>query len=228
MTPVLTVGILREMAQKKERTKTQEKKEKILRATLQLMLKKGSHTGASTTDICDAARIARPSLYHYFGSKRNLLLSIHIDHITRVLKPYIEKASAIDDPLERLTYMVRTFTGDVIGRYPELRFLIHDTLATKDRFFIQVRQEWKEHYLLLRRTIVELQDRNLARKEMNPSSSALFMLGMMTWVTFWLDYDRPEEVDKIADSAVEFVLRGLALGSLEEKAPSRSGRRRPS
>jgi hypothetical protein len=54
------------------------------------------------------------------------------------------------------------------------------------------------------------------------------MLGMMTWVTFWLDYDRPEEVDKIADSAVEFALSGLGVGPLKEKAPSGSRGRRPS
>jgi TetR/AcrR family transcriptional regulator, cholesterol catabolism regulator len=205
------VAILGDMAPRKDRAKSLEKKDKILRTTLQLFLKKGSYTATSTTDICSAARIVRPSLYYYFGSKRNLLFSLHMDHINKVLKPYLEKASSIEDPLERLTYMVEAFTKDVIGQYPELRFLIHDSLSIKDRYFKEVRQEWKKHYLLLRSTIEELQRQGRARKDVTPSWAALFMLGMITWVTFWLDYDRPEEVDKIADSAVEFVLHGLAV-----------------
>ncbi len=105
--------------EKKERVKSREAKEKILRTTTRLLLKKGSFMAVSTTDICKAAKIARPSLYNYFGSKRNLLYSLHLDHMEKVLRPYLDEASSIDDPLTRLTFMVRTFTGDVIGRYPE-------------------------------------------------------------------------------------------------------------
>ena len=213
------VAILTGMPAKKDTAKSLDKKEKILRTTLQLFLKKGSYTATSTTDICSAARIARPSLYHYFGSKRNLLFSLHMDHINKVLKPYLEKALSIDDPRERLAFMVRTYTRDVIGQYPELRFLIHDSLSIKDKYFKEVRQEWKKHYLLLRSTIEELQRQGWARKDVTPSWAALFMLGMMTWVTFWLDYDRKGQTDEIADSALQFVLHGL--GSEAPKAAAR-------
>lgn len=201
--------------EKKERAKSRESKEKILKTTMQLFLKKGGYTATSTTDICKAAKIARPSLYHYFGSKRNLLFSLHIEHIDRVLKPYLDRASSIEDPLERLAYMIRTFTRDVIGRYPELRFLIHDTLAIKDRYFRDVRKEWKRHYLLLRSTIGQLQDQGRARKDMSPSYAALFMLGMMTWGTFWFDFDRRDQIDEIAKGAVDFVLEGLKVAPPE-------------
>ena len=203
--------------EKKERAKSREAKEKILRTTTRLLLKKGSFMAVSTTDICKAAKIARPSLYNYFGSKRNLLYSLHLDHMEKVLRPYLDEASSIDDPLTRLIFMVRTFTGDVIGRYPELRFLIHDTLAIKDRYFKDVRKEWKRHYLLLRSTISQLQDQGKARKDMSASYAALFMLGMMTWGTFWFDFDRRDHIDEIAKGAVDFVLEGLRAGPFCEQ-----------
>ena len=206
--------------EKKERVKSREAKEKILRTTTRLLLKKGSFMAVSTTDICKAAKIARPSLYNYFGSKRNLLYSLHLDHMEKVLRPYLDEASSIDDPLTRLTFMVRTFTGDVIGRYPDLRFLIHDTLAIKDRYFKDVRKEWKRHYLLLRSTISQLQDQGKARKDMSASYAALFMLGMMTWGTFWFDFDRRDRIDEIAKGAVDFVLEGLQAGPFcEQNSP---------
>jgi AcrR family transcriptional regulator len=103
----------------KRESKSQKKKGKIVQTTMQLLLKKGSSSTTSTTDICTAARLTRPTLYHYFGSKRNLLLAVHMESLDSVLKPYLEEASSIEEPLKRLEFMIRRFTKDVceqIGR----------------------------------------------------------------------------------------------------------------
>jgi len=178
---------------------------------MQLLLKKGSSSSTSTTDICAGAHLTRPTLYHYFGSKRNLLLSVHMDSIESVLRPYLENAATIDDPLERLTYMIRTYTKDIVCLHPELRVLIHDTLTTKDKYFREVREVWKRHYLLLRDTITALQSEGKMLSEIRPSWAALFVLGMLTWTTYWFDYTRKDEVDHITDAALQLILNGLGL-----------------
>lgn len=195
---------------KRERA-SQKKREKILQATMQLLLKKGSTNSTSTTDICTAAKLTRPTLYHYFGSKRNLLLSVHMDSIEMTLKPYLEEATSIADARNRLSYMIRAYTGEIICLHPELRVLIHDTLTMKDKYFREVRRVWKTHYLLLRDTIVQLQSEGRIRNDIKPSWAALFVLGMLTWTTYWFDYSRKEEVSRIADLAEELVLHGLGL-----------------
>jgi AcrR family transcriptional regulator len=195
-------------ASKREKT-SQKKRDKIIQTTMRLLLKKGSLT--STTDICAAAKLTRPTLYHYFGSKRNLLLSVHMEGIERDLKPYIAEALSIDDPLKRLIYMVRTHTK-IICLHPELRVLIHDTLTTKDRYFREVKGEWKKHYVLLRDTIDELRSKGIINTDAKPSMAALFVLGMLTWTTYWFDYSRKEDIDHIADQAVKMVLNGLGRG----------------
>ena len=106
--------------------------------------------------------------------------------------------------------MVRTHMK-IICLHPELRVLIHDTLTTKDRYFREVKGEWKKHYVLLRDTIGELRSKGIIRTDVKPSWAALFVLGMMTWVTYWYDYDRKENVDKIADAALQLVLNGLNI-----------------
>jgi len=196
--------------QKRQRA-SQRKKEKIIQTTMQLLLKKGSSSSTSTTDICAGAHLTRPTLYHYFGSKRNLLLSVHMDSIESVLRPYLENAVTIDDPLERLTYMIRTYTKDIVCLHPELRVLIHDTLTTKDKYFREVREVWKRHYLLLRDTITALQSEGKILSEIRPSWAALLVLGMITWTTYWFDYTRKDEVDHIADAALRLILNGLGL-----------------
>lgn len=190
---------------KREKT-SQKKRDKIIQTTTRLLLKKGSL--ASTTDVCNAARLTRPTLYHYFGSKRNLLLSVHMEGIERDLKPYIAEALSIHDPLKRLKYMVRTYTKNIC-LHPELKVLIHDTLTTKDKYFREVRGEWKKHYVLLRDTIDQLRAEKIIQSDVKASWAALFVLGMMTWVTYWFDYNRKDDIDSIADLAVKIVLRGL-------------------
>ena len=205
------------MPVKKGKRRPQEKKEKIMQATMRLLLKKGSYAAAtSTTDICKAARLTRPTLYHYFGSKRNLIFSVHMYSIETGLRPYVEKASAIKDPMERLTYMVRTFTTEIICKHPELRYLIHDTLSIRDKYFREVREEWKRHYLLLRNTIAELQSQGKVSGLIKASYAALFLLGMMTWITFWFEYDQKDEIEALGDAVVAFVMHGL--GGLEHRS----------
>lgn len=198
-------------ANRKRQHASQKKREKIIQTTMQLLLKKGSSSSTSTTDICTGAHLTRPTLYHYFGSKRNLLLSVHMESIDSVLRPYLEKAASIIDPLDRLTYMIRTYTKDIICLHPELRVLIHDTLTTKDKYFKEVREVWKRHYLLLRDTITALQSEGKMLSDVRPSWAALFVLGMITWTTYWFDYTRKDEIENIADAALRLILHGLGL-----------------
>ncbi|MBI5603657.1 MAG: TetR/AcrR family transcriptional regulator [Deltaproteobacteria bacterium] len=195
----------------KRQLASQKKKAKIIQTTLDLLLKKGNAVSTSTTAVCAAARVTRPTLYHFFGSKRNLLLSVHLESIETILKPYLEKAAAIEDPLTRLTFMVRTFTTEIICLHPELRILIHDSLTMKDKYFREIREAWKKHYLLLRDTIVELQKAKKINAEIKSSWATLFVLGMLTWTTYWFDFERKTDIELIADQAEHLVLHGLGL-----------------
>lgn len=195
------------MAPRRKKKSSEEKKREILQTVLQLFLKKG-YSGTSTSDICSAAKLAKPSLYYYFGSKRNLLFSIHANHLTDVLRPHMQEARSITDPYERLQYIVRSYAKQIC-LHPELRFLIHESLSIKDRYFSEIRKEWKSHYLLLRSTISELQVNGVIAGSLKPSWATLFILGMITWITFWFEFGSKDEIDALAESAVVFVLEGL-------------------
>jgi AcrR family transcriptional regulator len=191
------------------KTNSEKKKEKIIEKTKDLLLRKGGSNSVSTEDVCAAAHIRRSSLYNYFGSKTNLMLSVHFSFIEKTLKPYMAKAASIDDPFERLTFMVRAYTSDTICRYPELIALIHDRLIMKDKHFREVKTEWKKHYLLLRDTIAELQSKGTLSSDVKASWAALFVLGMLSWMTYWFDYQRKDQVVVLGDVALRMVLEGL-------------------
>jgi AcrR family transcriptional regulator len=185
-------------------------KDDILDIAVKLFLEKG-YTATSTSDICAAADISKPTLYYHFKNKRHLFYSCHMKSITTVLIPYIQRAGAIKDPRKRLAFMVGEFTR-MICLNPELKVLIHETMTIRDNYFEKIRKEWKRHYLLLRDTISELQSKAKASHPIEPSRAALLVLGMLTWITFWFDYSRQENVDAIAGSAMDLVFYGLLGG----------------
>jgi len=174
---------------------------------MELFLEKG-YSATSTNDICAAAKINKPTLYYYFESKRHLFFEAHNKHIQEVLKPYLARIASIADPWERLTFIIREFTK-IVCRYPELRVLTHESMSIKDDYFELIREEWKKHYLLLCDTIVQLQSSNTIPPDLKPSWVALLILGMITWITFWFDYDRTEYTDDIAETALRMILFGL-------------------
>lgn len=186
-------------------------KDRIIDAARKVLIRKGNSASVSTTKVCTAAKLTRPTLYHYFRSKRELLIAVHVASMERDLKPYIDKAAAIGDPIERLVFMVRTYVKDIICVYPELKVLIHDTLTTKDKRFSQVTGEWRRHYFLLRDTIEQIKSDGNISPTINPSLTALFLLGMLTWTTYWFDFGRKNGVEEVADQAEQLVLNALGL-----------------
>lgn len=174
---------------------------------MELFLEKG-YSATSTNDICAAANINKPTLYYYFESKRHLFFEAHIKHIQEILKPYLARVASIADPWERLTFIIREFTK-IVCHYPELRVLTHESMSIKDDYFELIREEWKKHYLALRDTISELQASDTIPPDLKPSWVALLILGMITWITFWFDYDRKEHMDDIAETALRLILFGL-------------------
>jgi AcrR family transcriptional regulator len=192
---------------KKGRNNITNKKDSILQIAMELFLEKG-YSATSTNDICAAARINKPTLYYYFESKRHLFFEAHMKHIQEVLRPYVDRAAAIDDPSARLQFMIREFTR-IICNQPELRVLTHEAMSIKDQYFEEIRKEWKKHYLLLLNTIEELQVAGTIAADFKPSWVALLLLGMITWITYWFDYGRTKDVDAIAETALRVSLSGL-------------------
>lgn len=198
------------MASTKRESVSEKTRAKIIQSTIQLLIKKGATTSVSTEDVCTAAKLARPTLYHYFPSKRDLLLAVHKIAIERDLKPLRSEAATIDDPVKRLEYIIRVFTRNIC-LHPELRVLIHETQNIKDKHFREVTTEWKGFYRLVRDTMDQLTVQDRACNSIRPSWGAFFVTGMLTWITYWFDYNKKGSIDEIADAAVTFVFTGIGV-----------------
>lgn len=190
-----------------ESIKSQKKKKGILQKAMKLFLRKG-YEATSINDICWVAKLTKPMLYYYFPGKDHLLFSIHMGVLEKIMQPYLEKAYSIKDPAMRLQTMLKDYTKIICSR-PELRFLLHESLRIKDKNAAEIRKEYKKHYLLLCETISELQASGKITINHKPSWVALLLLGMISWISFWFDYNRKGQIDEIANLVMELAFHGV-------------------
>jgi AcrR family transcriptional regulator len=196
------------MGKNKQGSDPEKKRADIMQKAIKLFMTKG-FDATSTNDICLAAKLTKPSLYHYFESKNHLLFSVHMRAINEILYPYMNEVTAIEEPYERLIAVIRGYSVQICS-HPELRFILHGSLSIRDKYFKEIRQEWKKFYLLLRNTISELQSQGRVNKKLKPSWAALHLLGMITWMTYWYDYKSKDQIEAVADATVEMALHGLS------------------
>jgi len=130
--------------------------------------------------------------------------------VEHLLQPYLENAISKKDPVERLHFMIVEFTK-MVCRNPELKVLIHETMSIKDEYFRMIRAVWKRHYVLLKETLSELRQQGVITTDLTPSRATVFLLGLISWITFWFDYDRKDSADEVSDSALQFALHGLGF-----------------
>lgn len=74
----------------------------------------------STRQICAAAGVKQPSLYHHFGSKEELYLAV-IEHWFAKLRLQIEQAAELPDLLEKLHAVARIFWSGSVGEYQAMQ-----------------------------------------------------------------------------------------------------------
>jgi len=187
-----------------------------MQTAMRLFMTKG-FDGTSTNDICWAAKMTKPSLYHYFNSKNHLLFSIHMHEIETILRPYLAEAEAIKEPLERLHLMIREYAKLILS-HPELRFLLHGSLTVKDKYHMEIRKEWRRLHSLFRTTILDLQSAGKVAKDLDPSWAAFLLLGMITWITFWFDYKNKKRIDAIVELAVRMGFQSLGASATAHRS----------
>ena len=86
--------------------KHEQKRQEILQAALSCFVRDGFH-GASTTDICAAAKISPGHLYHYFGSKEAIIEAL-VQHSLAHAASRFEAILASPDVIEAFLMELET------------------------------------------------------------------------------------------------------------------------
>jgi TetR/AcrR family transcriptional regulator, fatty acid metabolism regulator protein len=205
-----------------------DKRDAILRAATDVFASRGFFN-AQVADVARAAGVAAGTVYLYFRSKDDLLVSI----FDRTMREWIEEGRAavapLTDPVERLRTIARVHL-DRMGRDRSLAVVFQVELRQSTKFMERFSTTALREYLgIIREVIVEGQAAGVFRRDINPTLAAkLFFGGLDEMATNWIlstrRYAPVSDVDSIVDVFVGGV--GQANGKPGSRAP-RSGSRVP-
>lgn len=199
-----------------------DQRELILRHAAELFARRG-YPATSMNEVAEACGLSKPTLYHYFRDKYNLLVHIADGHVSR-LQALVEEVEGQQlEPEARLRELIQRF----VQEYAEAQHA-HRVL-TEDVRFLQ--PEDSERILGKERAVVAVFAQALA--QMRPDTDAagltkaltMLLFGMINWMFTWLKPDGELDYETMAPIVADLFLGGVPAVRMPavraKKAPRR-------
>jgi len=187
----------------------EQKRRRILRAAIDVFADKGYFT-ARMTDIAEAAEVADGTLYLYFEGKEDLLMSVFDDVLGRFIDRLDEEVASLDDPVEKLSVMLRLHL-ETVGRDHSLANLLQIETRHSRRFMnLFTRGKLGEYLNRVRAIIEEGQKLGVFRRDISAGLATNLVFGAVDeLVTSWLLSDQPGDLLRHHGPLVRMLTDGI-------------------
>ncbi len=187
---------------KTKRKERKSKRESILKAAEKVFAEKGFHM-ARIADIAKLAGVAEGTIYIYFDSKEDLILSIFKERITKWIQELKKRLEKCSTAKEKLAELIRLHFQS-LEEDPHFAQLLQIELRACSAFMRGgSAPELKAYLKVMEEVIEEGKAKGEFRKDVNSRIAARALLGMMDeMVTIWVLKKRfklPEVADEIFD-----------------------------
>lgn len=176
----------------------------IVQAAAHLWADRGYH-GVGVEELSQTVGLQRGALYHYIGSKEELLHEVVRQAICRLLDRTSDDEELL--PAERLRALSRTLMREISEHQAEWTVFFREiswlTGARRDEIFA-MREEYEQLW-------VRVLESGVACGDLRPVDPVLVkgILGMHNYSYLWLRPDGPLSPTEIADIFTNTVLHGI-------------------
>ena len=189
-----------------------EKRRLILRAAITVFARSGYHT-SRVADVAKEAGVAYGLVYHYFGSKEDLLETIFRRTWTRMLEA-VEAVEQEGAPArEQIAAVAKIVLGAWLADPDLVRVLIRE-VARSPQLGREV-DEIAHAFAALERIVVRGQERGELRTDVDPRLAAWILYGALEEIlTGWVFERLPagsEDVERAEQTVVGLLADGLAV-----------------
>src|SRR3954466_197954 len=195
------------------------RRQAIVDTSARLFARQGYHaTGIS--ELCTANDLGKGALYHYIGSKEELLAAIHDRVMDEVMVGADRVAAAGGTPSAQLNALGIELL-DVIHRYPDhVWVFLHEfpalTGERAEQFRVR-RREFERRIEMILRAGVDAGE----FRDVDPKLTAMAWLGMHNYTYLWLKPDGPLSAREVAKPFAEIFLGGIAKPTPRKQPPSK-------
>jgi AcrR family transcriptional regulator len=188
----------------------ESRREAIIDTSARLFAQQGYHA-TGIMDLCAANDLGKGALYHYIGSKEELLAAIHDRVMDEVMVGATRAGEAGGSPSQQLVLLGSELL-DVIHRYPDhVWVFLHEfpalTGARAERFRSRRREYEGCVERVLRAGIESGEFRNV-----DPWLTARAWFGMHNYTYLWLKPGGRLNARAVAQPFADIFMRGIATG----------------
>ncbi len=187
----------------------ESKRERILRAAIDVFAQSG-YFNAKVSEIAKAAGVADGTIYLYFDSKEDLLISVFREHTRSYLQSLERDLANINRPEDRMRIAIRHHL-QALGRDRALAIVWQVELRHSLKFMTLLSHQEVADYLNILRKIVEQgQNEGIFRRTLHPQLVAKSVFGILDeMVTSWVLSDKEYALADQAGPVADLVLNGL-------------------
>jgi TetR/AcrR family fatty acid metabolism transcriptional regulator len=187
-----------------------DKRERILASAMRVFADKGFF-GAKVSDIADAAGVADGTIYLYFKSKDDLLISLFEEQMLRVNDELSRAMAGADDAPEKLRRFIHAYM-DLVAENRHAAEVITIELRQSAKFMKEYKNpRFAEFLKSLAAVIDEGQKVGTLRGGMPAPVAARALFGLLDELALMWVTARGDRLDirKVADWIGDLVLQGL-------------------
>ncbi len=188
--------------------RTRHVRSQILWAAAEAFRKKGYHA-TSVADIARELGLAKPTLYHYFKSKQELLFDSHLLAAAAVVEDLRAIRQRSESAEVRLRQAVLAFMVAVVEKVPLSSVLVfQDSIlsVSQRRKIIEIRDEADRIF----RSIISDGIDSGDFIPVDPKIVSLVIIGAMNWLPHWYSHRGALSIHDLGHRFADYLIRGLA------------------
>ena len=190
-----------------------DRRDAILRAAIDTFAARGFFN-AQVADVARAAGVAAGTVYLYFRSKDDLLVSIFERSMKDAIAAGRQSVESLEHPGDQLREIARLHL-DRLGRDRNLAIVFQVELRQSTKFMERFSATQLREYLgIIRDIIAEGQTSGVFRRQINPTLAAKLFFGALDeMATNWILSRRRYALEPQAEPVVDLFINGLVNGA---------------
>jgi TetR/AcrR family transcriptional regulator, cholesterol catabolism regulator len=187
--------------------KWQLRREAIVDTSAHLFASRGYHA-TGIAELCEANELGKGALYHYIGSKEELLAAIH-DRVMDEVTLGADRTAAAGGSASTQLALLGQELVDVIHRYPDhVWVFLHEFPALTGERAATFRERRRDYERKVE-SVLEAGVRSGEFRNLDPWLTARAWLGMHNYTYLWLKGGGHLSARDVAEPFAEIFLRGI-------------------
>jgi AcrR family transcriptional regulator len=160
----------------------------------------------SMDDIAVAARVTKGGVYHYFGSKTEILYFICSTYVDLDLENLEQSLAEIDDSFAKIKLIIFRHIENYVAHEYGAKTLLNEAYCLPPKYFKQVKEREKQYLRIVTSVLSEYLGPR-ARKD-TVTALALTLFGMMNWIYSWYDPRKSLKPKELSSLIFEIFTKG--------------------